>query len=339
MGGGGADDLSGGNGFDLADYSDHTASVSLTLDGEADDGEPERATASAAMWRTCAAATAPTRSWATLPTTSSTAALERTRSAAAPVDGVDYSLRANPVNVDLATPRVDGEAGEEDTVGADLEGAFGGSGNDVLTATPPTASSSAARATTDPRPRRRGLLDGGDGNDEIETYDGARDENDCGEGTDRVWRDAGDTVDRDCEWSSNAAPKAVRSRSATPRPRPGSRVWCAFRCRARPCSGARRHRPARDPQGGDPRAPGDRPPRVGEFVRCTEPCGATAQLKGKRGVVARGALKQLALGPRTLRLKLTNAGRRALRTGQYELTVRSPTVGNARRVVRTLQVN
>ncbi|MDX6470557.1 MAG: hypothetical protein QOF75_2360, partial [Gaiellaceae bacterium] len=52
-------------------------------------------------------------------------------------DAVDYSSRTVPLNVDLdGQPADDGEAGEGDTVGTDVEGIYGGSAADVLTGGP-----------------------------------------------------------------------------------------------------------------------------------------------------------------------------------------------------------
>jgi Ca2+-binding RTX toxin-like protein len=50
------------------------------------------------------------------------------------VDIVMYADRINPVVVDLSgSPGNDGEAGERDTVAADIENIMGGNGADVLT--------------------------------------------------------------------------------------------------------------------------------------------------------------------------------------------------------------
>jgi Ca2+-binding RTX toxin-like protein len=50
------------------------------------------------------------------------------------IDVVDYSFRTAPVHADLTgSPGDDGEAGEGDTIGSDVEGVYGGSGADVLT--------------------------------------------------------------------------------------------------------------------------------------------------------------------------------------------------------------
>ena len=47
-------------------------------------------------------------------------------------DTVDYSGRTGAVTVTLDGKNDSGEAGEADTVGADVEGATGGAGNDTL---------------------------------------------------------------------------------------------------------------------------------------------------------------------------------------------------------------
>jgi Ca2+-binding RTX toxin-like protein len=48
------------------------------------------------------------------------------------IDSADYSIHVNPVIVTLDEVVNDGEAGENDVIGLDVEGAIGGSGNDVL---------------------------------------------------------------------------------------------------------------------------------------------------------------------------------------------------------------
>ena len=49
------------------------------------------------------------------------------------VDAVDYSTRTTGVTVTLGGgPANDGEAGEDDSVGADVEGVLGGAGDDIL---------------------------------------------------------------------------------------------------------------------------------------------------------------------------------------------------------------
>ena len=47
-------------------------------------------------------------------------------------DTADYSGRATPVSIALNGQAVSGAAGEGDVVGADVEGAFGGAGNDAI---------------------------------------------------------------------------------------------------------------------------------------------------------------------------------------------------------------
>src|SRR4051794_5242077 len=48
-------------------------------------------------------------------------------------DSADYSARLNPVNVSLDGAANDGEVGESDNVGSDVEAIVGGAGNDTLT--------------------------------------------------------------------------------------------------------------------------------------------------------------------------------------------------------------
>ena len=75
-------------------------------------------------------------------------------------------------------------------------------------------------------------------------------------------------------------------------------------------------------------------------VRCNEACALSARVvRGNGPSLAKGALPGKAATQRTLRLKLTRAGRRALRDGRYrlELTL-SDGAGNARLVERSLKL-
>jgi Ca2+-binding RTX toxin-like protein len=89
-------------------------------------------------------------------------------------DRVDYSARTNPLDLTLGNGLADdGEAGEGDSIEADVENAFGGAGNDVLVGS-----------------SRRNFLDGRGGDDEI--YGGAS--NDYligGAGNDSIFGDDG----------------------------------------------------------------------------------------------------------------------------------------------------
>ena len=255
------------------------------------------------------------------------------------IDAVDYSWRTKPVSADLAAPRADGDTGENDTIRQPRRrlrrrGQRRADGNAAR-----RRPRGRRRQRPDPRPGWRGLVDGGAGNDEIETDDGARDEIDCGPGADLVWRDPIDTATTDCDAVADR-PKAVKGILPIPPPTPVAPNRISPSRPRPPVQPLDRIAPTVTLKGATRvRQATFRRWSLELSLRCNELCGATAQLKGKRGVVATGALKQLALGPRMLRVKLTTAGRRALRTGKYELTVTvTDGAGNARRVVRTVRV-
>lgn len=203
QGGDGADTLIGGAGTDVADYSDHTGPVTLTLDGAADDGAPGEGDRIAADVEDLRGGSGDD----TLTGDAQNNVFDGGPGADVIVggdgfDAVDYSYRSAPVRVDLdGSPGDDGQAGEGDTVGADVEGVFGGDGGDTLTGN-----------------RGEGFLDGGPGNDtltdpgggdglfgdggddDIDSTNGAQDDVSCGDGADQLWRDAIDRIDDgDCE--------------------------------------------------------------------------------------------------------------------------------------------
>ncbi|MCU7722198.1 hypothetical protein ODJ79_00545 [Actinoplanes sp. KI2] len=92
-------------------------------------------------------------------------------------DGVDYEFYSKPVTVDLdGATGDDGQAGEHDTVGADVEQLVGGSGADHLTG------NAAANG-----------INGGNGNDVIHGL-GGNDTLSGDEGRDTVYGDDGDDL-------------------------------------------------------------------------------------------------------------------------------------------------
>jgi hypothetical protein len=110
-------------------------------------------------------------------------------------DTVDYSLRGGAVLIRLNGTPVSGEAGENDTVGADVEGALGGAGNDTIVGNNlgdrlygnggnDTITGGAAEDR----------VEGNEGDDVIDTRDGRFDSIDCGGGTDTLYADAGDSA-------------------------------------------------------------------------------------------------------------------------------------------------
>ena len=107
-------------------------------------------------------------------------------------DTVDYSGRTGAVTITLDGAAGDGEAGEGDNVGADVEGASGGSGNDRSSATASATGCTAAAATTrssaaPPRTASRATR----ATTSIDTRDGRYDSIDCGPGNDTLLRRPG----------------------------------------------------------------------------------------------------------------------------------------------------
>jgi hypothetical protein len=124
-------------------------------------------------------------------------------------DTVDYSAAKDPVSVTHDATANDGTAAERDNVAADVEGAVGGAGNDVLHA-------GAAGGELHGGPGDDVLygdvgddvLDGGagidsyfaaGGADKILALDGAVENVDCGDGVDEVTADPDDALDPNCD--------------------------------------------------------------------------------------------------------------------------------------------
>jgi Ca2+-binding RTX toxin-like protein len=114
-------------------------------------------------------------------------------------DTVYYSDRAGAVTIALNGTAVSGEAGEGDTVGGDVEGAYGGAGSDVITANAlgnrlyggPGNDTIKGGAGED-------RIEGNEGDDLIDSRDGRYDSIDCGPGNDTLLADAGDSA-ANCE--------------------------------------------------------------------------------------------------------------------------------------------
>ncbi len=108
-------------------------------------------------------------------------------------DTVDYSGRTAAVTIRLNGAPVSGEAGENDTIGADVEGAYGGSGNDSIVGNGlgnrlygGGGNDSIVGGSAEDR------VEGNEGDDVIDTRDGRYDSVDCGPGTDVLYADPGD---------------------------------------------------------------------------------------------------------------------------------------------------
>jgi Ca2+-binding RTX toxin-like protein len=117
-------------------------------------------------------------------------------------DIVDYGSRTNAITIDLNSAGGDGESGEGDSVGADFERLFGGSGNDSLTGDS-TAETLQGGDGADTITGNGGAdsMTGGNGNDQFRAQDGVVDTVDGGAGTD-IFPDispGNDHVDRTSE--------------------------------------------------------------------------------------------------------------------------------------------
>ncbi|MGB2695971.1 MAG: calcium-binding protein [Dehalococcoidia bacterium] len=109
-------------------------------------------------------------------------------------DTVSYVTRTVPVTVDLSVPSGDGENGESDSVGTDIENIVAGSGADTLTGDA-NANRLEGRAGYD-------AYSAGGGDDDIQARDSGGDSIACGGGlADSVVADGTqlDAVDADCE--------------------------------------------------------------------------------------------------------------------------------------------
>jgi Ca2+-binding RTX toxin-like protein len=138
----GADWLIGGAGADVADYSDRTNPVTADLDGAADDGEPgETDRIETDVEALLGGAGSDVLTGNNGPNTLSGGpgndVLNGLLGAdvlqgGAGTDSVSYAGRPTGVLVTLDDAANDGESGETDNVGADVENVTGGNGNDVL---------------------------------------------------------------------------------------------------------------------------------------------------------------------------------------------------------------
>ena len=108
---------------------------------------------------------------------------------------VDYRDRTAPVTVTVDGQADDGEAGEGDNVGTQVEEIAGGSGNDRLAAGAFGAniSGGAGNDTITGSPEEDRLV-GDEGDDVIDSRDGRYDSIDCGPGNDVLYADPGDSA-------------------------------------------------------------------------------------------------------------------------------------------------
>ena len=105
-------------------------------------------------------------------------------------DTVDYTGRSGAVTITLDGLADDGEAGEADNVGADVEGAFGGAGADRIVGNALGnrlgGGGGNDSITGGPAEDR---IEGQEGDDTIDSRDGRYDSIDCGPGTDTLLAD------------------------------------------------------------------------------------------------------------------------------------------------------
>ncbi len=154
---GAAADVSiGGPGVDVADYSDRTAAVSVSIDDLANDGESgEGDNVGTDIESITGGSDDDTLSGSSADNTFDGGAGSDVFVGSSGTDTVTYSSRSTAVNATIDGNANDGESGEGDDVGTDIENIVGGSGNDVLTGD--------ANAN---------LLSGNDGNDTLNGNDG-----------------------------------------------------------------------------------------------------------------------------------------------------------------------
>src|SRR5215212_8676164 len=362
---GGKDQLAGHEGIDLADYSSHVAAVSLTLDSpDADDdgaaGEGDSIALDIENLRGG-------HGDDTLAGGAGDNVLDGgpgadTISGGPGVDAVDYSMRSTPVTVTLAGAAADdGEGGEHDNVAEDVEGAFGGAGNDKLAGNAADGFlygfagnddlSDAGGADT---------LDAGQGDDAIDSVDGFADTVVCGPGTDSAKSDTIDTVGADCEPPPGPGPDPDPTPGPDPDPTPGPGPG--------PGPGTA-HKPTPPVKPIDHTAPtatatyartlrlrGLRSKGLRVSVLSNENVTVAATLTAEsstrgwlrrhhfsaRTLLARGKAKAGAGARKTVTLRLTRKGRRALRglsSGKFKLVlVLTDGVGNSLTVTSHLRM-
>ncbi len=330
-GGAGADQFHGLGGEDLVDYSTRSQPVSASIDGVANDGEAGEGDNIATDIEDLRGGSGND----TLTGNSSDNMLDGGLGAdqmtgGAGSDTVDYSYRTEPVTADLSgSPGNDGEAGEGDTIGADVESLIGGSGDDTLTGN--AADGALLGGDGDDTlvdPGGSDYIDGGDGDDDLQTRDGAADQDICGFGLDSVVGDAIDSVTDDCE-SVDGPPQPPGSGGGgggTPPPTP-----------PHPHPIVHTHPPITHPLVNiDHTAPHGslfipKTLRLAALLKhglavrvsCDEPCAINATLvatkiSGRRAhaasrTLARKALPLASTSPRRVTLRLSSRGRRLLR--------------------------
>lgn len=128
-------------------------------------------------------------------------------------DRVDYSSRGAPVTITLDVVADDGEAGEGDYAGAEVEEALGGAGADRIVAGLNAATLVGGSGNDSINGGPSGdRIEGNEGDDLIDSRDGRYDSVDCGPGTDTILADLTDSAenceiapDRDGDGTANEA--------------------------------------------------------------------------------------------------------------------------------------
>jgi Ca2+-binding RTX toxin-like protein len=112
-------------------------------------------------------------------------------------DTVTYEDRAGnePVAISLDGTANDGAAGENDAVGADVEDAIGGAGDDTISGSPgPNEIEGGDGGDVIDGLGGRDTIDGGTGNDRITSRDGVQESVECGDGNDLAITDEFDSA-------------------------------------------------------------------------------------------------------------------------------------------------
>jgi hypothetical protein len=206
----GADRINGGAGTDTADYGARTIPLTLSIDGQANDGEPnegdtigsdvESLVGGSGNDRITGSAAA-NGIWAQAgdDTVNGGAGADWLNGGAG-TDTADYSSRTKPLALSFDNQANDGEAGENDQLSSDFETMIGGWGSDTL-----RGSANADRlegASGNDTLEGLGATDvmrGSAGADIMQSRDSALDDVACGSGKDQVDGDPIDLVFFDCE--------------------------------------------------------------------------------------------------------------------------------------------
>jgi hemolysin type calcium-binding protein len=209
-GGLGADTLSGGADIDTVSYAGRTNPLTVTIDniagdGESGEGDDVRTDVQNVIGGSGSDALTGSSGSNQLSGGNGGDTLDGgtgldTLIGGAGADTVSYALRSLPVSVDLDGVADDGVAGENDTIGVDIEDVIGGSGADTLTGDS-VANTLTGGAGDDTIEGGEGsdVLLGDAGDDVLRSRDTLADQLGCGSENDSVIADLLDLVGADCE--------------------------------------------------------------------------------------------------------------------------------------------